>query len=103
MPQSRLRIDNDLFVERVYQGTTQQEYSLSSKLRELKKDYTEFESEMGELAAMRKTPKRSLSRKGKEPLQKTMAVVQKNNENEDRMRLDVQEEKQRLARDVLRR
>ena len=79
MPHSRLRLDNDLFVERVYQGTTQQEYSLSSKLRELKKDYSSFEQEMGELSTFKKTPARSLSRRGKEPPPKAVAVVQKNN------------------------
>jgi hypothetical protein len=59
---------------------------------------------MGELAAFKKTPVRSLSRRGKDqPQQKTVAVAQKNNENENKMKLDLQKEKQRLARDVLKR
>lgn len=90
-------------MERVYQGTTQQEYSLSSKLRELKKDYSSFEQEMGELNTLKKTAVRSLSRRGKEPPPKTVAVIQKNNENEDRTRVDLQQEKQRMARDVQKR
>ena len=56
---------------------------MSSKLRELKKDYSSFEQEMGELNNFKKTPNRSLSRRRKEEPPKTLAVVQKNNENEE--------------------
>jgi hypothetical protein len=38
---------------------------------------------MGELNNFKKTPHRSLSRRGKEEPPKTPAVVQKNNENEE--------------------
>lgn len=76
---------------------------MSSKLRELKKDYSSFEQEMGELNNFKKTPNRSLSRRGKEEPPKTLAVVQKNNENEELGRFGANQERERAVRDAKKR
>ena len=84
MPTSRLHLDNELFIEKTYLNTKSQEYSLNSKLRDLKKDYNELEHHIVEVEKMRTTPRRSFSRKGsgkQPPPQHALPSPRPNNEN----------------------
>ena len=65
VPSSKLQLDNELFIEKTYMPTKTQEYSLNGKLRELKRDYNDFEHRIDEMTKMGMTPRRSSSRKGK--------------------------------------
>jgi len=79
MPASRLQLDNSLFIDKPYVNTYTQEYTLNSKLRQLKKDYNAFESQINALTNTAPTPKRSVSRKAKSSEQQSFS--QNYNEN----------------------